>query len=95
MSWDWSTAGSKNTNGANMVIRDANGDPVYDTQKGTFTWAKNVRPEYVWFNGTVDYTLVDDVIEPQETRPRLIRALAMLRGKRGSLPPKKHGNIPL
>jgi octaheme c-type cytochrome (tetrathionate reductase family) len=64
MSWDWSTAGIKNTNGANMVIRDANGDPVYDTQKGTFTWAKNVRPEYVWFNGTVDYTLVDDVIDP-------------------------------
>jgi len=39
--------------------------------------------------------LIDEVIEPQETRPRLIRALAMLRGKRGSLPPKKHGNIPL
>ena len=39
--------------------------------------------------------LIDEVIEPQETRPRLIRALAMLRAKRGSLPPKKHGNIPL
>ena len=39
--------------------------------------------------------LIDEVIEPQETRPRLIRALAMLRPKRGSLPPKKHGNIPL
>ena len=39
--------------------------------------------------------LVDEVIEPQETRPRLIRALGMLRAKRGSLPPKKHGNIPL
>jgi acetyl-CoA carboxylase carboxyltransferase component len=38
---------------------------------------------------------LDDVIEPQETRPRLIRALRMLAGKRQSLPPKKHGNIPL
>ncbi len=39
--------------------------------------------------------LVDDVIEPRETRPRLIRALEMLRDKRRSVPTKKHGNIPL
>ena len=39
--------------------------------------------------------LVDDVIEPRETRPKLIRALEMLRNKRENLPPKKHGNIPL
>jgi propionyl-CoA carboxylase beta chain len=38
---------------------------------------------------------LDDVIEPQETRPRLIRALRMLANKRQTLPPKKHGNIPL
>jgi propionyl-CoA carboxylase beta chain len=38
---------------------------------------------------------VDDVIEPRETRPRLINALAMLEGKRAQNPPKKHGNIPL
>jgi acetyl-CoA carboxylase carboxyltransferase component len=38
---------------------------------------------------------LDDVIEPQETRPRLIRALRMLADKRQSVPPKKHGNIPL
>jgi acetyl-CoA carboxylase carboxyltransferase component len=38
---------------------------------------------------------VDDVIEPQETRPRLIEALRMLRNKRDANPPKKHGNIPL
>jgi propionyl-CoA carboxylase beta chain len=38
---------------------------------------------------------VDDVIEPHETRPRLISALEMLKNKRDSNPPKKHGNIPL
>ncbi|HEX7878082.1 MAG TPA: acyl-CoA carboxylase subunit beta [Candidatus Eisenbacteria bacterium] len=38
---------------------------------------------------------LDDVIEPQETRPKLIAALEMLQNKRQSLPPKKHGNIPL
>jgi acetyl-CoA carboxylase carboxyltransferase component len=38
---------------------------------------------------------VDDVIEPRETRPALIRALHLARGKRQSLPARKHGNIPL
>ena len=38
---------------------------------------------------------IDNVIEPQETRTRLINALEMLRNKQRSLPPKKHGNIPL
>jgi acetyl-CoA carboxylase carboxyltransferase component len=38
---------------------------------------------------------IDNVIEPHETRPRLINALEMLQNKHGSLPPKKHGNIPL
>jgi propionyl-CoA carboxylase beta subunit len=38
---------------------------------------------------------VDDVIEPKETRPRLINALEMLSNKRETNPAKKHGNIPL
>ena len=38
---------------------------------------------------------IDNVIEPHETRPRLINALEMLQNKRSTLPPKKHGNIPL
>ncbi len=38
---------------------------------------------------------IDDVIEPHETRPRLINALEMLSNKRDVNPPKKHGCIPL
>jgi len=38
---------------------------------------------------------LDDVIEPVETRPRVINAFAVLRTKRETRPPKKHGNIPL
>jgi acetyl-CoA carboxylase carboxyltransferase component len=38
---------------------------------------------------------IDDVIEPHDTRPRLIEALQMLQNKRDANPPKKHGNIPL
>jgi propionyl-CoA carboxylase beta chain len=38
---------------------------------------------------------VDDVIDPRDTRPRLIAALEMLLTKRETLPPRKHDNIPL
>lgn len=38
---------------------------------------------------------IDEVIEPKETRPKLIKALRMMANKRDSNPPKKHGNIPL
>lgn len=38
---------------------------------------------------------VDDVIEPRDTRPRLINALEVFINKRDENPPKKHGNIPL
>ena len=38
---------------------------------------------------------VDEVIDPAETRPRLIQALDMIKDKRDTNPPKKHGNIPL
>ncbi len=38
---------------------------------------------------------IDEVIRPEETRPKVIGALEMLASKRDSNPPKKHGNIPL
>jgi propionyl-CoA carboxylase beta chain len=38
---------------------------------------------------------IDDVIDPADTRPRLIKALRLLGSKRDVNPPKKHGNIPL
>jgi propionyl-CoA carboxylase beta chain len=38
---------------------------------------------------------VDAVIQPHETRVEIVRALRLLRSKRETLPPKKHGNIPL
>ena len=38
---------------------------------------------------------IDDVVDPRETRPKLIAALEMLRGKVDLRPKRKHGNIPL
>ena len=46
-----------------------------------------------WFAAARGY--VDDVIEPSTTRPRLVRELHLLRTKRDSNPPRKHGNLPL
>ena len=38
---------------------------------------------------------LDDILIPAETRPRLIAALELLRNKQATLPPKKHGNLPM
>jgi propionyl-CoA carboxylase beta chain len=38
---------------------------------------------------------IDEIIQPEETRPKIIRALEILQNKREKNPPKKHGNIPL
>ena len=38
---------------------------------------------------------LDAVIQPRDTRKKLIQALEMLQNKRDKNPPKKHGNIPL
>ncbi|MFB6071073.1 MAG: acyl-CoA carboxylase subunit beta [Halanaeroarchaeum sp.] len=53
------------------------------------------REEFANPYTAADQGFLDDVIEPQETRPRLIDDLEMLESKRDSLPEKKHGNIPL
>jgi propionyl-CoA carboxylase beta chain len=42
-----------------------------------------------------EHGYIDDVIEPRETRPKVIRALRMLENKVDTMPRKKHGNIPL
>jgi propionyl-CoA carboxylase beta chain len=42
-----------------------------------------------------EHGFIDEVIEPRFTRPKLIRALSLLRNKKDTNPPKKHGNIPL
>lgn len=44
---------------------------------------------------TAERGYIDDIIEPEETRPRIIDALESLAGKCEPRPPRKHGNIPL
>ena len=44
---------------------------------------------------SAEHGFIDDVIEPRQTRPRVIQALRMLETKTDTMPRKKHGNIPL
>ena len=64
MTWDWSTAGQLTSSGTPIVTKDENGNVIYDGKKGDFTWEYNVIPEYVWFNGIVEYTLSGEQIDP-------------------------------
>jgi octaheme c-type cytochrome (tetrathionate reductase family) len=63
MYWDWSTAGQRDANGKHIERKDAKGRLTYESRKGDFVLAENVKPEYVWFNGQVNYTLITDKID--------------------------------
>ena len=61
-------------------------DPVFN---------KEYRDKFSTPYAAAERGFIDDVIEPAETRPRLIKALRMLSTKREAVPARKHGNIPL
>ncbi|MGB0747318.1 MAG: tetrathionate reductase family octaheme c-type cytochrome [Magnetospiraceae bacterium] len=69
MWWDWSTAGKLDENGKPFEIHNELGQEIYNSKKGDFEWGSDVTPEYVWFNGTVNYTLVGDSIDPDAVVP--------------------------
>lgn len=71
---------------ANIIFR---GDP--DVKAKTEQYIEEFATPYK----AAERGFVDQVIEPKETRPRIITALSMLASKREQRPQKKHGNIPL
>ena len=66
-------------------------DPVARRQELIAQYETEFSNPYV----AAERGFVDDVIEPAETRARLVQSLRMLRTKREQVPPRKHGNIPL
>ena len=62
MSWLWSDAG-KLKDGKPYFEEDSLGNHDYMSIKGSFKWERNVKPEYVWFNGTADHYLLGDSID--------------------------------
>ena len=71
-------------------LRDAN-DPAQRKKELADTYREKFAHPYI----AASRGYIDDVIEPRETRARLINALQVFQNKRDSNPPKKHGNIPL
>ena len=66
MVWDWSTAGKLDKDGKPFKVKDSGGHDAYDSKKGDFRYESNVIPEYIWFNGTVNYTLRETKLDPTE-----------------------------
>jgi octaheme c-type cytochrome (tetrathionate reductase family) len=67
--WDWSAAGQLKADNTPLSKVDARDHEIYNSKKGDFRWEDNVTPEYVWFNGTVNYTLLGDKIDPANIVP--------------------------
>jgi hypothetical protein len=67
MTWDWSTAGKRDAEGKHAE-EGRQGPHHLRIAQGRLHLAENVKPEYVWFNGNVNYTLLGDKIEKSEQR---------------------------
>jgi propionyl-CoA carboxylase beta chain len=71
-------------------IRESD-DPKELTDQLVSEYEENLMNPYI----AASRGMIDDVIEPGQTRLKIIRALKMLANKRENIPPKKHGSIPL
>jgi propionyl-CoA carboxylase beta chain len=69
----------------------SSGDPASERQRLVDDYRERFNNPY--FAARAGY--VDDIIEPCETRPKIIASLGALRDKFSSAPPRKHGNIPM
>ena len=79
---------------ANIIFRKEikeAADPVQTRQEKIEEYRSRFANPYV----AAARGYIDDVIEPEATRPRLVSALEMLESKRENRPPKKHGNMPV
>ena len=85
--WDWSTATKMDKNGKPIFDKDLPGNTYaydgktyhnvqlqYDSRHGTAVFQKDVKPEYVWFNGTANHHLLHDKIA-DTTHPLILNPL--------------------
>ena len=95
LAWPWAEIAVMGPKGAvEILFRKeiaASDDPAVATEARMAEYREKFAHPFV----AAARGYVDDVIDPRDTRPRLINALDMLSQKRDTNPPKKHGNIPL
>ena len=73
------------------VVTEAGGDLDVERRRLITDYEDMLANPYI----AAERGYIDGVIAPSTTRREVVRALRMLRTKRETLPPKKHGNIPL
>jgi propionyl-CoA carboxylase beta chain len=78
----------------NIVFRDELKDAA-DPAAARAAYIADYREKFATPYKAAELGYLDEIIRPRETRPKLIRALGLLRQKRQDNLPRKHGNIPL
>ena len=81
--------------GAVEIIHRRELDEAEDPEQRKASLAADYRDRFASPYVAAARGFLDDIIEPRETRARLINALQVLQNKRDVNPPRKHGNIPL
>ena len=79
---------------ANILFKkqiDGASDPTAERKRLASEYRERFNNPY--YAASTGY--VDDIIEPRESRPKIIAALSALRDKYAPAPPRKHGNIPV
>jgi octaheme c-type cytochrome (tetrathionate reductase family) len=67
MWWDWSKAGKLDDKGKPFQTKNDDGEVTYDSKKGEFKWARNIEPEYFWYNGGIEATTLENTFDPNNT----------------------------
>jgi hypothetical protein len=80
MSWDWSQSGKLKDGKPYKTRKKFGKDIDYLTIKGQMKWAKNVKPEYFWYNGSISSTTAKDPsIHPRSSGSSIRWAVRMTR----------------
>jgi propionyl-CoA carboxylase beta chain len=95
LAWPTAEIAVTSPEGAVNVIyrKEISSSPDPDAERARLT--SEYRERFANPYRAAELGYVDEVLKPEETRPRVIRALEMLRTKRQETPPRKHGNLPL
>ncbi len=81
--------------GAVKILFRSSGEGSSGNRAGNHGPVEEYRTQFMNPYLAAERGYIDDVIDPAETRPRLVAGLAILSSKREDRPAKKHGNIPL
>ena len=93
--WPASEIAVMGPKGAVEIIFKKDIERAEDKEKATDEKVTEYREKFANPYVAAERGYIDEIIEPQKTRPKLIRSLEMLENKVDSNPRKKHGNIPL